>query len=66
MEMSFGLYNAVITKIVFIPKQQSFIPVHNEILFSTSFFDINLLNLNLIQTTIRHNSKCKDLVNKWL
>lgn len=47
MEMSFGLYNAVITKIVFIPEQQSFIPVHNEILFSTSFFDINLLNLNL-------------------
>lgn len=45
--MSFGLYNAVINEIVFIPEQQSFIPIHNEILFSTQFFDINLLNQNL-------------------
>lgn len=44
--MSFGWCNAVINEIVFIPEQQSFVPVHNEILSSTYFFDINLLNLN--------------------
>lgn len=33
--MSFSWCNAVINEIVFIPEQQSFVPVHNEILSST-------------------------------
>lgn len=33
--MLFGWCNAVINEIVFIPEQQSFVPVHNEILSST-------------------------------